>query len=80
MARRFRGFDIKAAVVLIIVVVAIFTSVWLTKQIKPVSGRKTLEPKGATLPSEQLEGLRTPLQVTIQSKQEALWLLQQRRI
>jgi hypothetical protein len=72
MARRFRGFDIKAAVVLIIVVVAIFTSVWLTKQIKPVSGRKTLEPKGATLPSEQLEALRAPLpQVTTQSKQEA---------
>ncbi len=72
MARRFRGFDIKAAVVLIIAAVAIFTSVWLTRQIKPASGRKTLEPKMAALPSEQLEGLRAPLpQVTTQSKQEA---------
>ncbi|HXL03754.1 MAG: hypothetical protein GX872_09300 [Firmicutes bacterium] len=71
MTKRFQGFDIKAAAVLIIVAVAVFTSVRLTRQIKPASGLNTPELKRATLPSQQLEELREPLpHVTTQSKQE----------
>lgn len=71
MARRFLRFDLKAVAVLIIVAVAVFTSVWLTKQTKPASRPAASELRSATIPSEQLKELRTALpQVTTRSKQE----------
>ena len=71
MPKRASGSDIRVAAGLIMVGVAVFTFIWLSRQIKPALGPTTARPQSTPTFPGQLNELRAPLpEVTIMSKQE----------